>query len=85
VICVRIRLCLHVPANMATHRNEKAPRAIPTAYFIEPAVSSHTVCMLPLKALVRRLQEVPVIKKNTYRCVEESLVFDIHLTLQRST
>ena len=63
--CVRIWSCLNVPAYVATHRNETSPRAIPTAYIREPAGSSHTVCRLPLKALVRRLQEVKVKVKCT--------------------
>jgi hypothetical protein len=83
-ICVRIRLCLHVPAYMATHRNEKTPRAIPTAYIRQPVVSFHTVCRLPLKTLVRSLQEVPVFKKNTEQRVEE-IVFDIYAALLCST
>ena len=84
-ICVRIQLCLHVPAYMAKERTEKVPRAIPTVYFKEPGVSSHMVCRLPLKALFRSLKEVPAIKKNTNRCVEEIVVFDIYLTLLRKT
>jgi hypothetical protein len=31
------------------------------------------------------LQEVQVIKNNTHRCVEESVVFDMYLKLLRST
>ena len=53
--------------------------------FKEPAVSSHMVCRLPLKALFRSLKEVPAIKKNTNRRVEEIVVFDIYLTLLRKT
>jgi hypothetical protein len=73
------------PAYMATDRTEKAPRAVPMAYIRETAVSSHTMFRLSYKALVRRLQEVPVIKKNAHRCVAETVVIDSYLTLVRST